>query len=69
VDLQATKEFRIGDFGFTVRVNLLNAFDYENYSSFSVVGPDGAYPDIEVNEYGDAYYVPRTINFELGFNF
>jgi hypothetical protein len=69
VDLQATKEFRIGDFGFTVRVNLLNAFDYENYSSFSVVGPDGAYPDIEVNEYCDAYYVPRTINFELGFNF
>ena len=38
VDLQATKEFRFGDFGFTARVNLLNAFDYENYSSFNLVG-------------------------------
>ncbi|HEX5787564.1 MAG TPA: TonB-dependent receptor [Woeseiaceae bacterium] len=69
VDLQATKEFRVGDFGFTARVNLLNAFDYENYSTFNVVGPPGEYPNIEVNEFGDAYYVPRTINFELGFNF
>ncbi len=72
VDLQATKEFRIGDFGFTARVNLLNAFDYENYSGFTLVTPGSGgvlNPVVDVNEFGDAYYVPRTINFELGFNF
>ena len=72
VDLQATKEFRIGDFGLTARVNLLNAFNYENYSTFNLVGVGSSgtpQPQVEVNEFGDAYYVPRTINFEIGFNF
>ena len=72
VDFQATKEFRIGEFGFTARVNLLNAFDYNNYASFNVisVGSGGVLdPVIEVNTSGDIYYVPRTISFELGFNY
>ena len=50
----------------------MNAFDYENYSSFNLLGVGSGgmpNPDVEVNQFGDAYYVPRTINFELGFNF
>jgi hypothetical protein len=72
VDFQATKEFRVGDFGFTARVNLLNAFDYENYASFNLLsaGANGVLnPQVEVNEFGDALYVPRTLTFEVGFNF
>jgi hypothetical protein len=72
VDFQLTKEFRISDFGFTARVNLLNAFNYKNYSSFNLisVGSGGVLdPVVEVNTSGDIYYVPRTISFELGFNY
>lgn len=72
VDLQATKEFRVGDFGFTARLNLLNAFNYPNYSSFNLVsvGSGGTLdPVVTVNKFGDTYYVPRTITLEVGFNY
>jgi hypothetical protein len=53
-------------------VNLLNAFDYENYTSFNLIsaGSGGVLaPEVEVNTFGDMLYVPRTISFEVGFAF
>ena len=72
VDLQATKRFQLGDFAVTARANVLNVFDFENYTTFNVlsVGSNGQIdPDIEVNEFGDMLYVPRTLSFEVSFNF
>jgi hypothetical protein len=72
VDLQATKRFQLGDFAVTARANVLNVFDFENYTTFNVisVGENGQInPDIEVNEFGDMLYVPRTLSFEVSFNF
>jgi outer membrane receptor protein involved in Fe transport len=72
VDLQATKIFRIGDTELSARVNLLNVFDYENLKSFNLLNPGsgGVFdPQIEVNEFGDMLYVPRTLSFEVGFRF
>jgi hypothetical protein len=72
VDFQATKEFLIGDRALTARVNLLNAFDYENYSTFNLISPGSGGvldPTAEVNEFGDTFYVPRTLSFEVGFRF
>jgi outer membrane receptor protein involved in Fe transport len=72
VDFQVTKEFQFGDFAFSARMNLLNAFDYENYSTFNIlsVGSDGVLdPELEVNEFGDSFYVPRTLSLEVSFNF
>jgi hypothetical protein len=72
VDFQVTKEFKVGDFSFSARANLLNAFDYENYSTFNILsaGSNGVFdPDLEVNEFGDSLYVPRTLSLEVSFNF
>ena len=72
VDLQATKEFQIGDFGVTARVNVLNVFDFENYTTFNIVsvGSDGVLdPQLEVNQFGDILYVPRTMSFEISMRF
>jgi outer membrane receptor protein involved in Fe transport len=73
VDLQATKEFALGgDVKMTARVNVLNVFNYKNYSSFNLLsaGANGVLnPEVEVNKFGDMYYVPRTLSFELGLKF
>ncbi len=72
VDLQATKEFEFDTFAFTARVNVLNVFDYENYTTFNIisVGSDGVLdPELEVNQFGDILYVPRTMSFEVSFRF
>jgi outer membrane receptor protein involved in Fe transport len=72
VDFQATKEFVLGDHRLTARVNLLNAFDYENFAGFNLINPGSGGvldPQVEVNEFGDAYYVPRTLSFEVGYSF
>ena len=53
-------------------MNLLNAFDYENYSTFNVVsvGSGGNLdPQLEVNKFGDSFYVPRTLSFEVSVDF
>lgn len=73
VDLQATKEFSLGDYAkLTARVNVLNVFDFENFASFDLISP-GANgrldPQVRVNEFGDSFYVPRTISFEVGLKF
>jgi len=72
VDFQATKEFRFGDYAFSARLNLLNAFDYENFSTFNLISPGSGGvldPVVEVNEFGETFYVPRTLSFEVGFRF
>lgn len=73
VDFQATKEFKFGDrVAMTARVNLLNAFNFKNYSSFNLISPgsDGQLdPQVEVNKAGDSLYFPRTLTFELGLKF
>lgn len=72
VDFQVTKDFEVGDFTISARMNLLNAFNYENYSTFNIlgVGSNGVLdPDLEVNQYGDSLYVPRTFNFEVSVAF
>jgi outer membrane receptor protein involved in Fe transport len=72
VDFQATKEFILGDHRLIARVNLLNAFDYDNFAGFNLLSPGSGGvldPQVEVNEFGDAYYVPRTLSFEVGYSF
>lgn len=73
VDLQATKEFKFGDrVAMTARLNVLNAFNFKNYSSFNLLsaGANGVFnPEVEVNKTGNMYYVPRTLSFELGLKF
>ena len=73
VDFQATKEFALGgDFKLSARVNLLNAFNFKNYSSFNYngFGNGGIYdPNVSINKFGDNLYVPRTLTFELGMKF
>jgi outer membrane receptor protein involved in Fe transport len=72
VDFQATKDFQLGDFAVSARVNLLNAFNFENYTTFNIlsVGSDGRLdPQLEVNEFGDILYVPRTLSFEVSVDF
>ncbi|MEJ1095180.1 MULTISPECIES: TonB-dependent receptor [unclassified Pseudoxanthomonas] len=73
VDFQATKEFSMGgDTKLTIRANLLNAFNFKNYSEYRYngFGSNGQFdPDVEVNEDGDIFYFPRTVNVEVGFKF
>ncbi|MDV0438392.1 TonB-dependent receptor domain-containing protein [Xanthomonas sacchari] len=73
VDFQATKDFTVyNDFKLTARVNLLNAFNFKNYSSYSYndFGSDGRFdPNITINKTGDIMYVPRTVTFEIGAKF
>lgn len=71
VDLQVTKVFTFGEYELTARMNLLNAFDYENLTQFAITVPrTGVFqPEVEVREFGNIRYVPRTLSFEVGFRF
>ena len=73
VDFQATKEFTVyRDMKMSARVNLLNAFNFKNYSSYvyNGWGSNGQFdPDITINQTGDINYVPRTVTVELGMKF
>ena len=73
VDFQATKEFAVyNDFKLSARINLLNAFNFKNYSSYAYNGwgSNGNFdPDITINKTGDINYFPRTVNFEIGAKF
>ncbi|HBK46418.1 MAG TPA: hypothetical protein DDZ67_08290 [Xanthomonadaceae bacterium] len=73
VDFQATKEFTVaGDFKLSARINLLNAFNFKNYSSYpqNGFGANGVFdPDITINRSGEILYVPRTVTFEIGAKF
>src|SRR5690606_24418953 len=72
VDLPAPQESQVGDVLQTARVNVLNVFDFENYTTFNIVsvGSDGVLdPQLEVNPFGDILYVPRTMSFEVSMRF
>ncbi|CTP89370.1 hypothetical protein A6R71_06400 [Xanthomonas translucens pv. arrhenatheri] len=73
VDFQATKEFTVyNDFKLSARVNLLNAFNFNNYTSYvyNGFGSNGQFdPDITINKTGDINYFPRTVSFEIGAKF
>lgn len=73
VDFQATKEFSLpGDTKLSIRANLLNAFNFKNYSEYSYLGFGSGGrldPDIEIKDRGDIYYFPRTLNLEVSYKF
>lgn len=73
VDLQASKEFAVyKDFKLSARINLINAFDFKNYATYSYnsFGSNGQLdPDISINKTGDINYFPRTVTFEIGAKF
>nr|WP_241753927.1 hypothetical protein [Xanthomonas translucens] len=81
MDFQATKDFTVyNDFKLSARINLLNAFNFKNYSSYIYGGPDesgnyfgtGGRLDtsyVGLNTTGDINYVPRTVTFEIGAKF
>lgn len=69
LDLQATKEFKIGDTTtMFARVDVLNVFDFANYKDYVVINPK---PTLEVfyNTGGDIVYYPRTLKVQLGVRF
>jgi len=70
VDLQATKEFPIGDqvtaFG---RLDAINIFDFHNYSDINYVTmPDGSL-EATYNPTGNITSVPRMVKLEVGLRF
>ncbi|WP_369941467.1 TonB-dependent receptor domain-containing protein [Xanthomonas medicagonis] len=73
VDFQASKDFTVyNDFKLSARINLLNAFNFKNYSSYvyNGWGSEGRFdPDITINKTGEINYVPRTVTFEIGAKF
>ncbi|WP_045757539.1 TonB-dependent receptor [Xanthomonas albilineans] len=81
VDFQATKEFTVyNDVKLSARINLLNAFNFKNYSSYIYGGPNGTgdyfgtggrldTSYVGLNRTGDINYVPRTVTFEVGAKF
>jgi outer membrane receptor protein involved in Fe transport len=72
-DLQATKEFKFrDDVSVFARVDVLNVFNWKNYSSYTYnFGSGGVFNEdfISINENGDILFVPRTIKFEIGAKF
>ncbi|QBH02309.1 TonB-dependent receptor domain-containing protein [Xanthomonas oryzae] len=73
VDLQANKEFTVvGDFKLNARINVLNAFNFKNYTQYQYnsFGSDGRLqPDITVVDNGEISYVPRSVVLEIGAKF
>ena len=70
MDLQATKEFPIGDqvtaFG---RLDAINIFDFHNYSDINYVTmPDGSL-EATYNPTGNITSVPRMVKLEVGLRF
>ncbi|MEO5628746.1 MAG: TonB-dependent receptor [Thermomonas sp.] len=69
IDLQATKDFKIGEMATVyARVDLLNAFNFKNYSGYQV---NNSKPNLNVvyNTNGDITYYPRTLKLEVGVRF
>lgn len=69
LDLQATKEFELGGIQLYGRVDLLNAFNWNNYSSVLVTDNRDGTIDAEYNTNGNITGVPRTWKVELGMRF
>ncbi len=73
IDLQASKEFKLGhDVALTARIDLLNIFNWRNYTSYSYdFGSGGVFNSdwASVNRNGDISFVPRTLKLEVGATF
>jgi outer membrane receptor for ferrienterochelin and colicin len=69
VDLQATKEFDLGGIQLYGRLDLLNAFNWKNYSQTIVVDNRNGTIDADYNNDGNITGVPRTLKFEVGMRF
>jgi len=71
IDFQATKNFDLTHgMSLYVRFDVLNAFNYKNYSDYSVHtwGSGGVYaPDVVYNTTGNLTGVPRTLKLSMGF--
>lgn len=68
LDLQATKEFDVGGARFYGRVDLLNAFNWNNYVDVATETVNGNL-QAEYRTNGNITGVPRTIKFEVGMRF
>jgi outer membrane receptor for ferrienterochelin and colicin len=73
VDFQATKDFDLGH-GMTIygRFDLLNAFNFRNYTDVLVNWGSGGVPNTNpamYNPTGNITFVPRTIKFTVGMKF
>ncbi len=71
VDFQITKNFKLGqDTTLYARLDLLNAFNFKNFSQYTVVTTAGpGKTALSYNPIGNITYVPRTIKFEAGIRF
>lgn len=69
LDLQATKEFDLGGARFYGRIDLLNAFNWRNYSSVIVTDNRNGTISAEYNDDGNITGVPRTVKVEVGMRF
>ncbi|MDR3447631.1 TonB-dependent receptor [Dyella sp.] len=73
LDLQATKNFKIwGNFNGYVRIDLLNAFNWNNYVDYiQTIGTNGQVNRRQViyNPTGDITGYPRTLKVTAGINF
>jgi hypothetical protein len=70
IDFQATKNFDLTHgMSVYVRFDLLNAFNYKNYSDYSVNwGGNGVFdPNVVYNTTGNITGVPRTFKLSAGF--
>lgn len=72
VDFQATKDFHLGH-GIVLygRFDLLNAFNWNNYTDINYTIPDGTVvrTTAAYNRTGNITFVPRTVKFTLGMRF
>ena len=70
VDFQATKHFDVHGLDFYGRFDLLNVFNFKNYSDLQFANSTiGSLSPIVYNPTGNITFVPRTIKFEIGMKF
>jgi hypothetical protein len=70
VDFQATKHFNVHGLDFYGRFDLLNVFNFNNYSDLVFANSTiGTLSPITYNTTGNITFVPRTIKFEVGMKF
>ncbi len=70
VDFQATKHFDVHGLDFYGRFDLLNVFNFNNYSDLVFANSTiGTLSPITYNTTGNITFVPRTIKFEVGMKF
>lgn len=68
LDLQATKEFELGGIQVYGRLDLLNAFNWKNYTSV-ITETEGGRLDARYNPDGAITGTPRMLKFEIGMRF